>query len=47
MTIEELVELKERLCKEIKEKENQLDAIGLVEAIKEVYKPEIQAGYSW
>ena len=47
MTIEELIELKERLCKEIKEKEKQLDVIGLVVAIKEAYKPEIQAGYGW
>lgn len=47
MTIEELIELKEKLCKEIKEKEKQLDAIGLVVAIKEAYKPEIQAGYGW
>ena len=47
MTIEELAELKKRLCEEIEEKEKQLDAIGLLLAIKEVYKPEIQAGYSW
>lgn len=46
MTIEELVELKKRLCEEIEEKEKQLDAIGLVVAMKEAYKPEIQSGYS-